>query len=86
MKKINPEDEKKIRKHIVRKLVRRDKWSKNSYMNVHDLADGIAGHLSGYVSDVIEELAKEGILAYYKGKECVYLSISKEEARKILEE
>ena len=86
MKKLDKESENKIRKHIVRKLVRRDKWSKSSYMNVRDLADGVAAHLSGYVKDVIEEMAKEGILAYYKGKECAYLNISKEDARKMLEE
>ncbi len=86
MKKLDPESEKKVRKHIIRKLARRDKWSKNSYMNAHDVADGIAAHLSGYVSDIIDELANEGIVAYYKGKECVYLNISKEEAKKILEE
>ena len=85
MKKLDKESENKIRKHIVRKLVRRDKWSKSSYMNVHDVAEGVARHLSGYVNDVIAEMAKEGILAYYKGKECVYLNISKEDARKIIE-
>ena len=85
MKKLTPENEQKIRKHIIRKLARRDKWSKNSYMNVHDVADGIAAHLAGYVSDIIEELAKQEIIAYYKGKECLYLNISKEEVRKILE-
>ncbi len=86
MKKLDLGDEKKIRKHIVRKLARRNKWSTSSYMNVHDVADGIAKHLSGYVNDVIEQLAKERIVAYYKGKECIYLNISKEEVRKMLEE
>lgn len=71
--KLNPENKTKIRRHIIRKLVKRDAWG-NTYINKHLAMKGILRHLLGFVDEILDELWREGIVIYHKRKECISLN------------
>ena len=64
MAKLSPEDYKKIRLTILRKLYAKSAWGK-SHMLFERLQSGIPPHLYGFVKDVLKVLVKDGLVMHY---------------------
>jgi len=54
----------KIRITILRKLYSKAAWGKG-HMLIDNLKSGIPSHLRGYVSGVVKDLTKEGLIKLY---------------------